>query len=233
MRGIGRVFETERMTLTRIAVLAAATALSLGTLVACGTENTGKGGGAAPGSGAGGVRATPAAVPPATDPEVEFMKMRIAVGQPCYPDFPTEPPEPPASPGEEPARTPGGPLPTDERPPGPPAPATPSARPASTVELDPAQRCEARLHVRRITKELDALPDPTPARVGAALNKLGYIDGRIRGLERTDGTTRFVLDLRLFEDPLCLSGSVKGGTTAITAFGVSADADIEDVKRPG
>ncbi|MFE4594791.1 hypothetical protein [Streptomyces laurentii] len=224
------------MTLTRIAVLAAATVLSLGTLVACGTENTGNEGGAPPGSGTGSVRATPATVPPATDPGVEFMKMLIAVGRPCHPDLPTEPPEPPASPGEEPARTPGGPLPTDEHPPGPPAPATPatpSARPASPVELDPAQRCEARQHVRRITKELDALPDPTPARVRAALNKLGYTDGRIHGLERAGGATRFVLDLRLFDDPLCLSGSVKGGTTAITAFGVSADADIEDVKRPG
>ncbi|MEU7024624.1 hypothetical protein ABZ990_28845 [Streptomyces sp. NPDC046203] len=231
------------MNITRISAMAAATVFSLGVLTACGTgTGSGPGTGAASGAVAGAVTATPAAVPPRTDPEVEFMKMRLAVGRPCHPGDPTEPPasaEPPepTGPSGRPVtpRTsrPAEPLPVGEPPSQPPASSARPARPASEEELTSDARCQARLHAARIAKELDALSDPTPERVRAALKALGYTDGRINGLERTGRTTRFVLDLRLLEDPLCLEGEVTAGTTVIKPFGVASDVKAGDVKRPG
>ncbi|MFG2113349.1 hypothetical protein ACGFRB_12055 [Streptomyces sp. NPDC048718] len=228
------------MKLTRISAMAAVTVFSLGVLTACGTE-TKPGTGATSGGVAGTLTATPAPVPPRTDPEVEFMMMQLAVGRPCHPGAPTAPPdseEPPVptGPSGRPVTPltsrPAEPPPVGDPPSRPPASSTRPARRSSGVELTAAFRCEGRLHAARITKELDALPDPTPERVRAALNKLGYTDERIHGLERAGRTTRFVLDLRIFEDPLCLAGDVTAGATVIKPFGVASDVKGEDVKRP-
>ncbi|MER5604378.1 hypothetical protein [Streptomyces sp. NPDC002265] len=75
--------------------------------------------------------------------------------------------------------------------------------------------CAGNLHEERIARALWDLADPTPAKVRAILNGLGYIDGRIHGLEQSDTTTRFFLDLRDQGGRLCLDGSAAGEETVV------------------
>ncbi|PKT71325.1 hypothetical protein CW362_19615 [Streptomyces populi] len=75
--------------------------------------------------------------------------------------------------------------------------------------------CASNLHEERVTQALWDLEDPTPAKVRAALNGLGYIDERIHGLERSGTATRFFLDLRERGGRLCLDGSAAGEETVV------------------
>ncbi|MEU6986729.1 hypothetical protein ABZ946_25385 [Streptomyces sp. NPDC046324] len=82
-------------------------------------------------------------------------------------------------------------------------------------ELDARDWCAGVRHEQRITVALSDLADPTPATVRKILNDLGYIDERIHGLEQSDATTRFLLDLRMNGGRLCVDGSAGGEEPAI------------------
>jgi hypothetical protein len=219
-----------------LAVLAFATVA----LAACGTGHPGATASGKPPADAAGAR--PAGAPPATDPQVAFMELLNTVAAPCFPAPPSVPaangaettgPEPvapePSAPVEQPRTAPVEPLPVDPAPPTATAPAsTPTGTPAA-AELSPGEQCAARRHAARIGKVLDALPDPTPAEVRAALRGLGYLDARIHGPERPGADTRFFLDLRVMDSPLCLKGTVRNGKTVVEAFGVPANEPFRAV----
>lgn len=172
------------------------------------------------------------------DEETAFLFMLTHVEEPCAPDL--EVPEPGSpdpedsrdpAPGEAPRSSrPTEPLPVDTTVPLPSAGAdtrSPAreAEPAK-VELSRTERCAGDLHIARVTKALDALPDdPSPAQVRQALNNLGYIDSSIHALERSGTTTRFVLDLRFMDGQLCLDGLVAGKKASVKAFGAEAEAE--------
>ncbi|WAZ19101.1 hypothetical protein STRCI_000127 [Streptomyces cinnabarinus] len=83
------------------------------------------------------------------------------------------------------------------------------------VELNARDWCASALHEERITQALWDLADPTPAKVRAILNNLGYIDERIHDLKQSGATTRFSLDLRDKGGRLCVVGTVAGENTII------------------
>jgi hypothetical protein len=76
--------------------------------------------------------------------------------------------------------------------------------------------CASVQHEQRIVEALQAVPEPTPAKVRKTLNDLGYIDERIHGLEQVGRTTRFRLDLREKGGRLCENGSAAGEETDIS-----------------
>ncbi|MFI8827969.1 hypothetical protein [Streptomyces sp. NPDC053431] len=210
----------------RTVPLTALAALSALALTACGTEGADASGApAAPGTASPSRSASPAPSAPAPEPELAFMGMLLDVARPCGPDLPAEPMTPPpvdGAPGRKPPRQPAGPLPVDSSPPGPAKPADPSWE----GELNSLEQCAGRLHTARVTKELDRLGDAAPPRVRAALNGLGYIDGRIHGLRRTGTTTTFRLDLRSMGGLLCLKGSTGPGGTTLKAFALSPEKPL-------
>lgn len=205
--------------------LAAVAVLSL---AACGT---GKADGAASSGGADTVAAGLPDGTPTPDNFAAFIEMLATVGGPCVSDAPTEPPVEPTdgSPHTHPPEI----LPVDASPPNllrtPGGTNAPARR--REAELSAVEQCDGRLHIERIAKELDTLPDPTPEQVRAALNRLGYLDERIHGLEHTGETTRFLLDLRFMGSQLCLSGNVGTSKTVIETFGLFPDEEITDAKR--
>ncbi|MBK3624693.1 hypothetical protein JHN59_07495 [Streptomyces sp. MBT49] len=93
--------------------------------------------------------------------------------------------------------------------------------------------CASNLHEERITRALRDLADPTPAEVRTVLNGLGYIDGRIHGLERSGTTTRFLLDLRDRGGRLCLDGSAAGEDTVVDKCVAPATGPFEAQVREG
>jgi len=206
------------------ALLAVAAVLGL---AACGTETTDGAGR----SGADTVAASAAETPSDPSGEMAFMKMLVAVGDPCLPDVPVEPLE-----TEEmgtPAETPMEGMPVGGVP-----PAMPSSAPGATVsregqemELSAAEECESRLHIERVGKELDALTDIAPDRVRAVLNRLDYTDDRISRLGGTEGATSFLLDLRFMGGQLCLSADVTPGKTVMEAYGMSAEDTVTCARR--
>ncbi|MCT9008044.1 hypothetical protein [Streptomyces rhizosphaerihabitans] len=94
----------------------------------------------------------------------------------------------PTGPDGEQSLPSGEPPPTD--PIGPGAPTGPEA------ELNDRDRCAGVQHEQRIVQALQAVSEPTPAKVRKALDSLGYIDERIHGLKQDSEATRFHLDLR-------------------------------------
>ncbi|MFB7244340.1 hypothetical protein ACFCYX_17975 [Streptomyces populi] len=177
----------------RLRPVLAMTALAALTLTACGTEK----------AAVGGPRSNPADTAGDRSGEA-FAKMLSEVAQQCPPSAPPE------APPTGPART----LPSGATPPSDAIePIAPTAGPE--VELNARDWCASNLHEERVTQALWDLEDPTPAKVRAALNGLGYIDERIHGLERSGTATRFFLDLRERGGRLCLDGSAAGEETVV------------------
>ncbi|MGW7424372.1 hypothetical protein ACWGJB_30820 [Streptomyces sp. NPDC054813] len=173
----------------------AITALAALALGACGTEKT----------NAGGERIKPTDVVGGQS-DAAFTAMLDKVAQSCPPSAPPEPPPSGA------AHT----LPSDEveTPPSDAVePVAPTAGPE--VELNARDWCASSLHEQRITQALWDLVEPTPTKVRAILNDLGYVDERIHGLKQSGATTRFFLDLRDKGGRLCLEGSAAGEKTVV------------------
>ncbi|MEU9955349.1 hypothetical protein [Streptomyces sp. NPDC050982] len=231
------------MRIRRGAIPAALCALAL-TLTACGSERAGGNG---PKTGtddrveAGGTATAPATVFPtdSSDPEssdpgfLAFMTLLVSITEPCLRFEPTE--EPPMETPEEPDPTEPPltplpePLPLDTTPP-PVEPRDPDdAR--KEAELSPVEKCDARVHSRRIVKALKGTPDPTPEQVKDVLRGLGYIDLRIHGPQRSGESVEFTLDLRLLGGELCLSGKVTGTRTVTDPYGGSPEVACTDVRR--
>ncbi|WP_407839453.1 hypothetical protein ACE1OC_28775 [Streptomyces sp. DSM 116496] len=182
----------------------ALTALAVLALGACGTAKAT--GGAEPASAA--AAAAPAAPAATAKPMGSLSSPALAeiqeyIAQTCpAPGTPQEgPPSPqPAPPGEE---VPAGTV----------EPAMPTAGPM--VELDTRDWCASNHHEQRVYVAIQELADPTPAKVRAALNGLGYPDERIHDLKQSGAATHFFLDLRENGGRLCLEGSVGGGEEAL------------------
>ncbi|MFD6555574.1 hypothetical protein [Streptomyces sp. NPDC058398] len=77
-------------------------------------------------------------------------------------------------------------------------------------------RCASVQHEQRIVQALQAVSEPTPAKVRKALNSLGYIDERIHGLQQDSRATPFYLDLRESGGRLCEAGLAAGEETYVT-----------------
>jgi hypothetical protein len=171
----------------------AITALAVLALGACGTEKANAGGERTKPAGAVGGR-----------PDSAFTAMLDNAAQSCPPSAPPE-------------ALPTGPVET--LPPGsveiPPdvEPIAPTAGPE--VELNARDWCASARHEERIAQALWDLVDPTPTKVRAILNDLGYIDERIHDLKQSGATVRFFLDLRDKGGRLCLEGSAAGEETVI------------------
>jgi len=209
-----------RLTLATIALAAL-------TLTACGTD----------GASADDARKTSADTvdagskggPPTPDQRVSFMDMLNTVGQPCAPDAPSE--EEPTPAGEKPPTAPVEPLPVDGSAPGSTEPAPHTSGTPQEVTLSVVEKCEGRLHSKRITKALSRATAPTPGEIRTTLNDLGYINERIHNLRKSGATTRFYVDLRVLGGSLCLDGSVTGTTTVVTAFAAPPTGPFIPAKR--
>ncbi|GAB7109059.1 hypothetical protein JCM4814A_73730 [Streptomyces phaeofaciens JCM 4814] len=177
----------------RLRPMLAMAALAALALTACGTEKPGAGGPQNSSADIAGVRSGAA-----------FTEMLGEVAQQCPPS--ASPKGPPTGP----ART----LPSGETAPSDAIePIAPTAGPE--VELNARDWCASNLHEERIFQALRDLADPTPTKVRAVLNGLGYIDERIHGLRQSGTTTRFLLDLRDQGGRLCLDGSAAGQETVV------------------
>lgn len=187
------------------------TTLAALTLGACGTEKANTGGKQTKPADAVGGR-----------PAAAFTAMLDEIAQSCPPSAPPE--APPTGPAETLRTGPAETLPTGsaEAPPSgsvetPPddaiEPIAPTAGPE--VELNPRDSCVSPLHEQRIAHALWDLVEPTPTKVRAILNDLGYVDERIHGLEQSGATTRFFLDLRDKGGRLCVEGSAAGEHTVV------------------
>ncbi|MET9412172.1 hypothetical protein ABZX90_41660 [Streptomyces sp. NPDC002935] len=139
-------------------------------------------------------------------PDAAFTAMLDKIAQSCPPSAPPEPP--PTGPAET---LPSGSVET------PPSdaiePIAPTAGPE--VELNARDLCASNLHEERIAQALWDVVEPTPTKVRAILNDLGYIDERIHDLRQSGATTRFFLDLRDKGGRLCLEGSAAGEKTVV------------------
>ncbi|MFJ5879172.1 hypothetical protein ACIQD1_31165 [Streptomyces sp. NPDC093088] len=113
----------------------------------------------------------------------------------------------PGTPQEGPPNPQSAP-PGEEAPAGMVEPVMPTAGPE--VELNARDWCASNHHEQRIYVAVQELTDPTPAKVRAALNGLGYPDERLHGLKQSGATTQFALDLRENGGRLCLKGSMGG-----------------------
>ncbi|WP_330459157.1 hypothetical protein OIB37_21080 [Streptomyces sp. NBC_00820] len=160
-----------------------------------------------PGRPAAGGGAWTAAVVPAQRQQAAFLDMLNTVRQMCVPTplpeheqpTPRERPQPPLST----ALTAGQ---------------APPSRTLPMPELGPVEECEGVVHVQRVTQALRGLDRPSPARVRKALNRVGYIDAHIHGLEQFRGTTHFYLDLRFKGSALWVAGSVSSKKVTVEAF---------------
>ncbi|MGW4823695.1 hypothetical protein ACWEP4_33315 [Streptomyces sp. NPDC004227] len=178
------------------------TALAALTLGACGTEKTNAVGEQTKPADAAGGR-----------PDAAFTAMLDKIAQSCPPSAPPE--APPTGPAET---LPSGSVET------PPSdaiePIAPTAGPE--VELNARDWCASSLHEERIAQALWDLVEPTPTKVRAILNDLGYVDERIHALKQSGATTRFFLDLRDKGGRLCLEGSAAGEKTVVDKCVASA-----------
>ncbi|MFF3891418.1 hypothetical protein [Streptomyces sp. NPDC001914] len=173
--------------------LLAMAALTALTLPACGTEKTDAGG--PQGSSADTVGVSSGAA---------FATTLSEVAQQC----------PSSAAPEAPPTGPTRVLPSGQTPPDDAIePAAPTAGPE--VELNARDWCAGSLHEERITQALWDVEDPTPAKVRAILNGLGYVGERIHGLKQSGTATRFFLDLRDQGGRLGLSGSAAGEKTVV------------------
>ncbi|MET9086672.1 hypothetical protein ABZX77_33130 [Streptomyces sp. NPDC004237] len=147
------------------------------------------------GCGAGGSGDSGSTGRPASE-RAAFAAMLDEVAQPC-----TSTAEPEAGQGLAPTATP----PTDPTEPGAP----------TEARLSDRDWCASVQHEQRIIQALQAVPDPTPAKVRETLNALGYIDERIHGLQQDGKVTRFRLDLREKGGRLCEAGTAAGEETDV------------------
>ncbi|MFP3989373.1 hypothetical protein U9R90_18145 [Streptomyces sp. E11-3] len=196
-------------TVARLRHALAATALAALVLTGCGSEGVGDGEplGKPGGSGAATARATP----PSTE-QAAFMAMLDKFARPCPLADETGPGpvgKKPTAPEERDSLAPGETPPTDPIEPG--APTGPEA------ELNDRDWCASVRHEQRIVQALQAVAEPTPAKVRKVLNGLGYIDERIHGLKQDGKATRFYLDLREHGGRLCEEGSAAGPETDVVA----------------
>ncbi|MET9901198.1 hypothetical protein [Streptomyces sp. NPDC006446] len=172
----------------------AVTALATLTLGACGAEQTNAGSEQKPADAVGG------------QPDAAFTAMLDKIARSCPPSAPPE--APPTGPAET---LPSG---SEETPPSDAIePIAPTAGPE--VELNARDWCASNLHEERIAQALWDLVEPTPTKVRAILNDLGYVDERIHDLKQSGATTRFFLDLRDKGGRLCLEGSAAGEKTVV------------------
>ncbi|MFI9611440.1 hypothetical protein ACIHCM_07075 [Streptomyces sp. NPDC052023] len=179
----------------RLRLTLAITAIAALTLGACGTEKTNTGG-----------EQTKPANAIGDGPETAFTEMLDKIARSCPPSAPPE--APPTGPAE--TRHSGG----IETPPSDAIePIAPTAGPE--VELNARDWCASHLHEERIAQALWGLVKPTPTKVEAILNDLGYIDERIHDLKQSGAATRFFLDLRDKGGRLCLEGSAAGEKTVV------------------
>ncbi|MER7112604.1 hypothetical protein [Streptomyces sp. NPDC000229] len=172
------------------------TAISVLALGACGTEHTEK-------TTVGGEQ-TKRADAVGGQPGPTLTQIRDRIERSCPPSAPPVPP--PTGPAE--TLPPGAKVPSDAI-----EPIAPAAGPE--VELNARDWCASHLHEERIAQALWSLVDPTPTKVRAILNGLGYVDERIHDLEQSGATTRFFLDLREEGGRLCLEGSAAGEKTVV------------------
>jgi hypothetical protein len=185
----------------------AAAALAALALTGCGSDvSSGSGAQDEPGRGAG---SKVSATPP-TPEQAAFAAMLDKVAQPCssaveVPSGPTDK-RPTGSEGKQ--SLPPGETPPDE-------PIEPGA-PTEATQLSERDQCASVQHEQRIIQALQAVPEPTPAKVRESLNGLGYIDERIHGLKQDGKTTRFYLDLREEGGRLCEAGVAAGEVTDVT-----------------
>ncbi|MFF7473667.1 hypothetical protein [Streptomyces sp. NPDC008092] len=114
--------------------------------------------------------------------------------------------EEPTGPEGEQSLAPGG-TPPDE-------PIEPGA--PTEAQLSDRDWCASVQHEQRIIRALQAVSEPTPAKVRKSLNGLGYIDERIHGLRQEGKVTRFHLDLREKGGRLCEAGAAAGEQTDVT-----------------
>ncbi|MFC8175691.1 hypothetical protein ACFY84_26000 [Streptomyces sp. NPDC012438] len=173
----------------------ALTVLAVLVLGACGTAKAT--GNNEPASTAVATAAAPAK-PMESPSSPSLAEIQEYIAQTCpAPGTPLEgPPNPqPAPPGEE---APAGMV----------EPVMPTSGPE--VELNARDWCASNHHEQRIYVAVQELTEPTPAKVRAALNGLGYPDERIHDLKQSGVTTQFFLDLRENGGRLCLKGSVGG-----------------------
>ncbi|MFE2089215.1 hypothetical protein [Streptomyces sp. NPDC057582] len=172
----------------------AITAFAVLALGACGTVKT----------TTGGEQAVRAEAVESRQPAPALAEIQEYIEQSCPP--PGAPPvAPPSSP---PAAPPGAEPPVDMV-----VPIAPTAGPE--VELNARDWCAGNHHEQRIAEALLDLVDPTPTKVRAILNDLGYADERIHDLKQSGASTRFFLDLREKGGRLCLEGSAAGEETIV------------------
>ncbi|MER5490221.1 hypothetical protein [Streptomyces sp. NPDC002490] len=201
---------TARRPLRRSRVALALTALVALALTACGTAAPPASSGAAKDADAPTARAQPAAdrdgVPEEESEEAgDFVLVQGGLMAAC--DGPAPEPVAEEEAGVEPPTSPPPLVLADE---GEPLPTRTPDQPEEPEEprLDAFDRCLAERNAEHLTRALDELDDPAPDRVRAVLNRLDYPNDRIHGLRRTGATTRFLVDLRMFEGVLALKGSV-------------------------
>ncbi|MFD3535437.1 hypothetical protein [Streptomyces sp. NPDC058664] len=184
---------------------AALTALTALAFTGCGSE-----------PGGGGPRSDPARSiapkerPAQPSPEQKaFAAMPDTYAKEC-PAADGVPPTPPGKPsGPDPARS----LAPGETPPD--EPVEPGPPPGPAAEWDLHEWCTSVHHEQRIIEALQKVADSTSATVRKTLNRLGYIDEHIHGLEQDGRTTRFHLDLRENGSRLCETGVAAGEDTDV------------------
>lgn len=172
---------------TRPRRVLAAAALAVLTLAGCGDNGSGDSGSATR----------------STSEQAAFAVMLDEVAKPCSSaagsasgPADTEP----TGPAGEQSLVPGETPPTEPIEPGAP----------TEAQLSDRDRCASVQHEQRVIQALQAVSDPTPAKVRKSLNALGYIDERIHGLKQDGKVTRFYLDLREKGGRLCEAGTAAG-----------------------
>ncbi|MEU2061221.1 hypothetical protein [Streptomyces sp. NPDC013455] len=193
-------------------------------LAACGTDRAE---GDPQGADAAGSRPVAARTQSEGPDFVAFMELLDSLAEPCVP-------QPPATASPEPSETGAprtAPTPLPSLPGGPPPDtgATP-ANPREEVPLSAVEKCEGRVHARRITDALEKTPDPTPDQVRDALRRLGYVDERVEGPRMAGASVTFTLDLRVMGGQLCLDGTVTGDRTTVAAYGATPQVKCQTVR---
>ncbi|MGW3329425.1 hypothetical protein ACWDF9_02600 [Streptomyces rubiginosohelvolus] len=95
------------------------------------------------------------------------------------------------------------------------------------AESDDRDWCVSGHHEQRIVAELQRLADPTPTKVRAILNGLGYTDERIHHLKQDGGQTRFHLDLREDGGRLCAAGLAAGAASDVVPCVAAAEGPFK------
>ncbi|MEV7847196.1 hypothetical protein [Streptomyces cyaneofuscatus] len=202
IRGPISAFTSGRRVLAA-AALAAVTALAL---TGCGSEASG---GGQQGDQGGNAGSTTSSQRPSVE-QAKFTALFDTFAQAC------------PSPGVIAPRPTGGSTPDAEEPeslaPGempPTDPIEPGPLTGPAAELDDRDLCVSAHHEQRIIEALQKVAEPTPAKVRATLNSLGYTDERIHHLQHDGKNTRFHLDLREDGGRLCESGLAAGAVSDV------------------